>query len=655
MKRFFLLYLLICFKAFTCQPIQEYKKGYIKTLDGVYFIVRNYNTEISRKKIQAAKNSKFEILRNDSRVAYDGKRIYLDGTYENMKDTVFSTESRTIKNSIYGSDFKTLETVYVPEYYETNKVIVHKDKKFIYFNYWKKDISNVDNKSFKVVEIFNEKGDGNYSKYNSLTGVFFKDKNSVYYKENILEDSNPEKTITILEIFDGNVEEKYGKNDKIGLFLTCNYMEDIQAYSSNNNNIYYKNKKIDNVDIDSFVIEKDNIFYSKDKNNVYFMGEKQKKIDSFTFKVLNYSYIKDKDHVYYENKLLNGADSSSFIVLKNDYAKDKNYVYYNGKILERVDPASFVILNNDYVKDKNAVYYKNIKIDFSDPKTFTIMKSGYSKDKNFAYNGEKMILDAKGSEFIEIKEIYGRLYHKDKENVYLKGVKIEGADPKTFLVIDHEYSKDKKYVYYNGENIGERDYKTFIRLSWRDYTKDKNHIYFENMKINGIDKESFEVIDAPYSKDKNYIYYRTERVDNADIDSFEIIEDSKFYDNDYYKDKNYVFFRGKSLAGVNPSEFKRLGKYTYYYSDGTHLYYGGKRMDHIDYKTFVIYDGIGYSKDKNNVYYEDKIVENADPVTFREIKDKNGNRKYIVDKNNVYDNGGNLHKYLKIKDLDLLE
>ncbi len=659
MRKVFLLYLLIYFKAFTCQPPQEYEKGYVKTSDGVYYTVNNYNTEISRKKILTAKNNKFEILKNDSRVAYDGKRIYLDGTYEDKKDSIFTTDTRTINNSIYGADFKTLEVVYIPKYYETNKESVHKDKNFIYFNYWKKDINNVDIKSFKVIEVFNnevvEKNEWlTYSKFGNVIGLFFKDEKAVYYKENSLEDSDPEKIMTILKTFDGNEEGKYGEIHKPSLFFICNYVEDTQAYSSNNKNIYYKNKKIQNADIDSFIIEEKNVFYSKDKNYVYFMGEKQKEIDNSTFEVLNYYFAKDKNHVYYENKILNETDSRSFAILKNNYAKDNNYVYYNNEILKEVDPQSFVVLDNNYVKDKNSVYYKNIKIDSSDPKTFVIMKYGYSKDKNFAYKEGKVILSANGADFIEIKEISGRVYHKDKKNVYLKGVKIEGADPETFLVIDHEYSKDKKNAYYEGKNIGERDYKTFVRLNWQDYTKDKNHVYFENEEIKGIDKESFEVVDSPYSKDKNYMYYRTERVDNVDIESFEIIEDSRFYDNDYYKDKNHVFFRGKSLDEVNPNEFKRLGKYTYFYSDGAHLYYSGNKMDHIDYKTFVIYDGISYSKDKNHVYYKDRILEDADPDTFREAKGKNGGR-YIVDKNYVYDNGGNIDKNMKIKDLDLVE
>ena len=655
MQKFFLLYLLICFKAFTCQPLDEYEKGYVKTQYGVYY----YDTKISKKQMIKTKNAKFEILKNDSRVAYDGKKIYLDGTYENMKDSVLEKDIRTRENSIYGADFKTLKTVYIPKYRDTNKVPVHKDKNFIYFDYWKKEINNVDSKSFKVVEVFNEEFEGNRlissASFESLTGVFFKDKKSVYYKDSPLEDSNPRKTITILETFDGNEEGKDIGGIKIPMAILssgCNYVEDTQAYSSNNNNIYYKNKKIKNVDIASFIIEDKNIFYSKDKNHVYFMGEKQDEIDSSTFEILNYHFAKDKNHVYYENEILSDVDSSSFTVLQKDYMKDKNHVYYNNEILKEVDSSSFVILDNDYVKDKNSVYYKNIKLDKSDPETFIIMKYGYSKDKNFAYKEGKMILNAKGSDFFEIKEILGRVYHKDKNHVYFNGIEIEGADPKTFLVINHEYSKDKKNAYYNGKSVGERDYETFILLG--DYTKDKNYIYFKNEEIKGIDKDSFKIIDNPYSKDKNYVYYKTKKVVDADIKSFIIIEDSKYYDNDYYKDKEHVFFRGKLLDGVNPNGFKRLGEYTFYYSDGTHLYYNGKRTDFIDYETFVIYDGIDYSKDKNHVYYEDRIVENADPLTFREIRAKNG-WKYIVDKNYVYDNRGNVNENVKIKDLDLMK
>ena len=651
MKKIFLLCILICVKAFSCQPPQEYKRGYITTSDGIYYVVSSYSREISRKQLSVKQKKKFTVLNGDSKVAYDGKKIYLEGNYEEKKAPLYTSKLRDTKNSIYGADFATLEVVYIPKFYYEKGISVHKDKNNIYFDYWKKDISNVDIKSFTVVEKFNEEFVGgmrtSYSIPNALIGIFFKDEKYVYYKDSVLEDSDAEKTIDILKTFDGNRE---GYLSGLHSFYICNYVPDTQAYSSNNNNIYYKNKKIQNADKDSFIIEEKNVFYSRDKNTVYFMGEKQEGIDADTFEILDYDYVKDQGHVYYQNTVINNADSLSFSVLKTDYAKDKNYVYHKNQILDGANAGSYVVLNDDYTKDKNSVYFKSSKIESSDPKTFIIMKYGYSKDKNFAYKDGERILGANGADFIEIKEIYGRVYHKDKKNVYLNGVKIEGADPKTFIVIDHEYSQDKNNTYNEGKNIGKRDYGTFKHTGYK-FTEDKNKVYYDDEEIKEIDRKYFEIVDNPYYRDKKYIYYKTQRVEGADPESFRIIEDSKYYDHDYYRDSNYVFFGGKILDGVNPDIFKRMGKYTFYYSDGTHLYYDGVRMDSIDYETFVIYDGISYSKDKNHVYFENKVLEDADPLTFREMRSKK-NGRYVIDKNHVYDTGGNINKNMKVEDLE---
>ena len=174
MRRIFLLYVLICMKAFSCEPQTEYVKEYIVTSDGIYYVVKNYNREISRKQLSVKKKNKFTVLMGDSRIAYDGEKIYLEGNYTDSKISAL----RTKKNSIYGADFDTLEVVYMPKFYINNRNPVYKDKNNIYFDYWKKDINNVDIKNFRVVEKFNEEFTRDrgysYTMSDSLIGIFFK-------------------------------------------------------------------------------------------------------------------------------------------------------------------------------------------------------------------------------------------------------------------------------------------------------------------------------------------------------------------------------------------------------------------------------------------------------------------------------------------------
>ncbi|MBO5408148.1 MAG: DUF4375 domain-containing protein [Clostridia bacterium] len=91
----------------------------------------------------------------------------------------------------------------------------------------------------------------------------------------------------------------------------------------------------------------------------------------------------------------------------------------------------------------------------------------------------------------------------DNKNVYLMGNKIEDADPMTFQIITDDgkmrYAKDKKSVY----------------------------IYLEDgaiMKVIGADPGTFEVLDYPYAKDKNDAYNGCLPLYVDDVTKFEVVE-----------------------------------------------------------------------------------------------------------------------------------
>ena len=140
----------------------------------------------------------------------------------------------------------------------------------------------------------------------------------------------------------------------------------ITRYILSDGKVYYENlrnrSEIEGADIQTF--KNLDYFYAKDKNNVYYYGEKLNGVDPVTFKILDYSYTKDKNFVYHYRDRLDGVDPLTFKILDHDYAKDKNNVYYNLEILAGADSASFKILNFSYAKDKNNVYYNGNKIEF---------------------------------------------------------------------------------------------------------------------------------------------------------------------------------------------------------------------------------------------------------------------------------------------------
>ena len=57
-----------------------------------------------------------------------------------------------------------------------------------------------------------------------------------------------------------------------------------------------------------------------------------------------------------------------------------------------------------------------------------------------------------------------RDYGKDKKNVYFKNVKIEGADPASFVMLEQGYYKDKRYLYFYGKRLKDSDSKKEIKF-----------------------------------------------------------------------------------------------------------------------------------------------------------------------------------------------
>ena len=121
----------------------------------------------------------------------------------------------------------------------------------------------------------------------------------------------------------------------------------ITRYIINNGKVYYQRLKYrdEMTEADTPTFKNLDYFYAKDKNNVYYEGDKLPGVDPLTFRILDYSYTKDKDKVYYYRTALANVDPATFKILDIDYTKDKNSVYYAGKKIDGANPADFKILD----------------------------------------------------------------------------------------------------------------------------------------------------------------------------------------------------------------------------------------------------------------------------------------------------------------------
>ena len=613
---------------------------------------------------------------NFSNYLRDGKNVYFVNNEDGKVKIVKNVDKNTFKvvNGNYGVDSKNvyyfgekLDFVGLDGLKIFNEIYL-KDKKNVY------EISVNDNDKVKVEPIKNLNID--VATFEDIFGgLNYKDKNSVYY----VDENNEKISLKILKGADPATFE-------FGII------------SKDKNSIFIGNQKLKGVSSKGFEVLNDSLDFVKDYKNVYYLDRAE---DGITFipRVQN----------------IEGVDVATLEFAGGHYSKyykDKNNVYFmdnrDGKIkfkkLAYVNPKTFEMVDDTFARDDKNLYIFEYKLDGIDPKTFKKLSYEMVKDKNGLYflediekeneNIEIKVqkLNIKGLDLKTFEHIDGD-YYKDKNNVYYESdnnlYKIENADLKTFEILDSSYtgygnfSKDKNYIYLNNKKLEGIDVKTFEKMQ-ANLIRDKNDIYkveenegkhgFKIVPINArIDFKNLKNLDWGYFKDDKNIYYfdgdKFEKIEGADASSFEKVKYS-----DFYKDKNYVYYNGKKIVGMDFKDIENIDEeWSITELDGMwikykdNVYYKGKKLKGISSDNFSYFDGgLSYDKiliDKNGIYKfietEDnkKTIEvtrldskGIDLETLERITSPIDSSNYFKDKNGVYFMNGN--KFVKVNGAD---
>lgn len=479
-----------------------------------------------------------------------------------------------------------------PEYYKVTKNQVYYDNA---------PIANADSETFKITS----------------RAKFAKDKNQAYFKGSIIEGADPE-TFTSKATYGKDKNKVYFiVNEKLEILPNADaesFQEITFGYYQDKHAIYHHGKALPELNGSEYSLNGNYIWNTK---AAYFNGDAIKEVDARSFTVLEYIhpngtllrhmfdphgkpdiiYAKDKNAVYYKGKIIPNAKSNTFEVISFYCAKDDNYVYCGGKKTQtQPDIATFVYLVSaknysitPYYKDKNQVYvdypYNSLNvIEGADPDSFTFGEyASYATDKSFVYFGSEKIEGSHGPSFSTFKNAPG--YAKDKNQVYFYKKILPQANPETFNPMSTGYSIVKA-------------------------GKDHQHVYHDAEIVDGVDAQSFELIDGAYSKDKNQVYYHFKPVENADPDTF-----SKLEGTHYYQDKSRVFYQQTMLPDSDPQSLRALNRnnsFTGYARDDKQVYFYEKIVQDADLATFEV-TGWFEAKDKNYKYYKDQRVSSDNP------------------------------------------
>ena len=182
--------------------------------------------------------------------------------------------------------------------------------------------------------------------------------------------------------------------------------------------------------------------------------------------------------------------------------------------------------------------------------------------------------------------------------------KPEGYDPSTYKRLNATYALDVNHAYYWYEILEGADPSTFKVLS-EDYATDMHHVWFNDSIIEGADPATFVVPDGDTSNlahDAHDYYMRHYPLHVASMGSFRQI------DNNWALDSLHVYYLN------------------------IHVLTDYKAVSVGDYRTFKVLNDF-YAVDAQCVYFQNNMVEGADPASFAVLK---GQYRYGKDRHCVY-------------------
>lgn len=369
-------------------------------------------------------------------------------------------------------------------------------------------------------------------------------------------------------------------------------------------------------------------------------------------------YVADDTHVFHDNHEVTYADPASFRILNDingptDFAKDSSHAYFQNNILLNADGASFEIIVDGkgiatgLAKDAHYVYWPPQILDQADPATFVPINTadgswtGTAKDKKSFFR----LADGSGSmSVMPLSQATINTTTPAKHPVKTPGeapaaIGTSFSDWKWYPLGTHFNEQDDYYIPYN--NVGGRIYFILEDRTATVVLASANSSSFQFMfSIN-------EGVSLNYGRDASRVYYRFDTVAGADPQTFEPILDSNDARTYFGKDANAVYCGAHKVVGARVDTFAALvaygGKPSIYGSDNLNVFYCDKQIVGADLATFSPYEQlrgqfvqIDYSLDKDHVYFEDHVIEGADPATFKTVDNQFSSTYTAEDKNHKY-------------------
>lgn len=190
--------------------------------------------------------------------------------------------------------------------------------------------------------------------------------------------------------------------------------------------------------------------------------------------------------------------------------------------------------------------------------------------------------------------------------------------------VENEFFFRDGYVYFSGlyentilKGIAPKDFHC-----WHYWGKSYTACFMGGVRLRGADPVSFRVLNYAYAIDKTAVYTTSGRIFGVNLETFQVLDNGQCESGapqGYAKDSQQVYFHNgdgkvKIIKGAEVSTFRSLGD-TFFAVDSKRIYAYGKQLPKADLTSWKLLPH-WYSYDDKRVYYLNREMKGADRESF---------------------------------------
>lgn len=343
---------------------------------------------------------------------------------------------------------------------------------------------------------------------------------------------------------------------------TFEIFEEASHYAKDKDSVFYRGNLIEGANPATFEVVTTQL--ARDQNNIYFERRLLTPIqEGVELEVLSSEFMRYGDKVFRYSVEIEGVDAATFEVRGYDYAVDSGKVYYRNREYEQTNPGASRLVGVRgalVLEDKVILEFREVAL--GDPEGFQILGKFESREalwrdstKLYFDRHELAGADPENFEIIGIDTRQRNPIIQSNGRVFVGGAEIPTSDLSSVKYIGGGYIESDGQVYYNGQVLEGVSPLGFGPSSIRHLYTDGSSYYSGPTRYYDATGPILKHVGNLVQVGESFFIQRNRIEFSFTLDQYEPMDNVGIYD----RIADHILYRGVDIEGVDASTFEVTG------------------------------------------------------------------------------------------------